>query len=255
MLWYRTWLETRWRFLAGLALLILSAAGVVFAYRQVAALMPLVPNVESNSELGRRIHEAAALAREYRGYVWVQWFRQSLANTWTVFAVLLGTGGLLAQTANGSALFTLALPVTRRRLMGIRAATGLAELLALTLVPSLVITLLSPAIGERYSLVATLVHSACFFIGGTVFFSLAFLLSTVWADIWRPLLVALCAAVVLSLCEQVSTGFARYGIFHVMSGEEYFRNGAVPWIGLAITATVSAVMVYGAFVNIERRDF
>ena len=143
MLWYRTWLETRWRFLAGLALLILSAAGVVFAYRQVAALMPMVPNVETDSELGRRIHEAAALAREYRGYVWLQWFRQNLSNTWTIIAVLLGTGGLLSQTANGSALFTLALPVTRRRLMGIRAATGLVELLVLTLVPSLIITLLS----------------------------------------------------------------------------------------------------------------
>ena len=100
-----------------------------------------------------------------------------------------------------------------------------------------------------------LVHSACFFVGGTVFFSLAFLLSTVWADIWRPLLIALAAAIVLALCEQVSRDFARYGIFRVMSGEEYFRNGAVPWLGLAITAALSAAMVYGAFVNIERRDF
>ena len=255
MLWYRTWLETRWRFLAGLALLILSAAGMVLAYRQVAALMPMVPNVETDSELGRRIHEAAALAREYRGYVWSQWFRANLSSTWTLFAVLLGTGGLLSQTASGSALFTLALPVTRRRLMGIRAATGLGELLVLTLVPSLVITLLSPAVGERYSVIAVLVHSACFFIAGTVFFSLAFLLSTVWADVWRPLLIALAVATVVGLCEQASPDFARYGIYRVMSGEEYFRHGAVPWLGLSITASLSALMLYGAIVNIERRDF
>jgi ABC-2 type transport system permease protein len=255
MLWYRTWLETRWRFVAGLTLLMLSAAAIVFAYRHVAALMPMVPNVDTTTEIGRRIHEAATLAREYRGYVWSQWFAQNLPNLWVVFAVLLGTGGLLSQTASGSALFTLALPVSRRRLMSIRAAIGLVELLVLTLVPSLVITVLSPAVAERYGLVPAVVHSACFFIGGTVFFSLAFLLSTVWTDIWRPLLITLSLAMVVALCEQVFRDFARFGIFRVMTGEEYFRTGAMPWLGLMVTATLSTAMIYGAIVNIERRDF
>ena len=35
MLWYKSWLETRWRFLIGLALLMLSAGGTVLAYPQV----------------------------------------------------------------------------------------------------------------------------------------------------------------------------------------------------------------------------
>ena len=52
---------------------------------------------------------------------------------WTLFAVLLGTGGLLSQASGGGALFTLSLPVSRNRLLGVRAATGLAELLVLAL--------------------------------------------------------------------------------------------------------------------------
>ena len=255
MLWYRSWLETRWRFIGGLILLIFSAAGVVFAYRELAALVPALPAPDTNTEIGRRLAEAAALAREYRGYVWSQWFRQNLSNTWTIFAVLLGSGGLLAQTTGGAALFTLALPVSRRRLVGVRAVTGLVELLALALVPSLVLPLLSPAVGESYGVVDALVHSACFFLAGTVFFSLAFLLSTIWSDVWRPLLVALSVAIVLALCEQFSRDFARYGIFRVMNGEEYFRSGQVPWIGLAVTTGLSAVMLRGAVANIERRDF
>lgn len=255
MLWYRTWLETRWRFIAGLVLLMLSAASIVFTYRQVAALMPMVPNVDATTEIGRRIHEAATLAREYRGFVWSQWFRTNLSNLWVVFAVLLGTGGLLAQTTSGPALFTLALPVSRRRLMGIRAGVGLVELLTLTIVPSLIIPMLSPAIGERYGVMPALIHSVCFFVGGAVFFSLAFLLSTMWTDIWRPLLITIAIAVVLALCEQVSRDFARYGIFRLMSGEEYYRTGGLPWLGLATTAGLSTLMVYGAIVNIERRDF
>ena len=35
MLWQKMWLETRWRFLIGLALMACSAGGVVFTYPHV----------------------------------------------------------------------------------------------------------------------------------------------------------------------------------------------------------------------------
>jgi len=86
---------------------------------------------QADGDLGRRIAEGAALVRDYRTYIWSQWFRQSFRELWAVFAVVLGTGGLLAQASRGGALFTLSLPVSRGRLLGVRAATGLAELLVL----------------------------------------------------------------------------------------------------------------------------
>ena len=254
MLWYRSWLETRWRFLGGLVLLILSAAGIVFAYRQFAALLPALPTGDPNTELGRRLQEAAQLAGSYRGYVWSQWFRQNLSNTWTVFAVLLGTGGLLAQTSGGAALFTLSLPVTRRRLAGIRAATGLVELFVLTLIPSLVVPLLSPAVGEQYSLIDVLVHSACFFIAGAVFFSLAFLLSAVFDDFWRPMLIA-CAVALSQTLIGALAGLPFSEMLRVMSAESYFRTGQVAWVGLGLAVTTGLLMLYAAVAIIERRDF
>jgi hypothetical protein len=114
MLWYKAWLETRWRFLIGLGLLVCSAGATVFAYPKVLELLKMVPTVELSGELGRRINEAAILARDYRGYVWSNWFRQNLMQMWTIFAVLLGTGGLLSQVSGGGALFTLSLPVRGR---------------------------------------------------------------------------------------------------------------------------------------------
>ncbi len=80
MLWYKTWLETRWRFLIGLGLLICSAAGAVFTYPEVQKLLAHVPT-NVGGMLGDRIREAAALSSSYRGYVWSQWFRQNLAQT------------------------------------------------------------------------------------------------------------------------------------------------------------------------------
>ncbi len=144
MLWYKSWLETRWRFAIGLAILILSAVGTVLAYPRVVKLLPLVPSVVDSGEVGRRLLEIAALSRTYRGYVWAQWLRQNMTQMLALFAALLGTGGLLSQSSGGGAFFTLSLPVSRDRLLGVRAATGLAELFALAFIPSLVLPLLSP---------------------------------------------------------------------------------------------------------------
>jgi ABC-2 type transport system permease protein len=251
MLWYKSWRETRWRFLIGLAVLMCSAAAMVFTYPKVRELLPLAAPVDVGGELGRRIREAMELSREYRGYVWSQGFGQNLSQMGTLFAVLLGTGGLVS---GGAALFTLSLPVSRRRLLGTRAAAGLGEWLVLAFVPALLIPLLSPAIGESYSVTAALVHGACLFVAGAVFFSLAILLSTVFADVWRPLMIALLVAVVLAGLEAFFD-VSRFGVYSVMSGSTYFRTGALPWAGLFVSAAASAAMLYAASSNIAHRDF
>jgi ABC-2 type transport system permease protein len=255
MLWYKSWLETRWRFLIGLALLVLSACGSVLGYPQLLKLLPLAPTIDVSGEIGRQIAEAMELARSYRGYVWSHWFRQNMLQMWAVFAVLLGTGGLVAQASGGGALFTLSLPATRRRLSGVRAATGLAELLVLALIPSLVLPVLSPAIGQTYAVTDALIHAACMFIAGSVLFSLTFYLSAVFTDVWRPLLFALCAAAALGLLGVIFADLSRYTLFGVMSGEEYFRGDGLPWLGLLASATLSAAMLFAATRRIARQDF
>jgi hypothetical protein len=242
MLWQKSWLETRWRFLIGVALALCSAVATVLIYPRVLELIPLAP-AGGSGEIGEKIREAAKLARDYRGYVWSQWFRQNLPKMATLFAILLGTADVVSQ-ARG-ALFTLSLPVSRARIAGVRVATGLAELFVLVFVSSFAVPLLSPAIGRTYGAADTLIHSACLFVVVCMFFTLAFLLSTVFADPWRPILLAVGVAFVLS-----AVGHAR-----VMSAESYFRTGQLPWVGLIVATIISAALYSAAVMNIRRRDF
>ena len=252
MLWHKAWVETRWRFLIGLAVLLCSAGANVLLYPQVMKLMPAVPPPDPSSELVRQIREAAELMRSYRGYIFAQWFRQNLPQLWTIMAALLGSGGLLTQ---GAALFTLSLPVSRAGLSGVRALVGLAELFALAILPTLLVPLLSPAVGQSYAVGEVLVHAVCLFVAGAVFFSLAFVLSTAFADVWRPLLLSLAAAVALASVEQVFHDRSIHGIFGLMSGDTYFRTGTLPWLGLVSSAAASAAMLWLATISINRRDF
>ena len=63
--------------------------------------------------------------------------------------------------------------MSRRRVYAVRAATDLAELFLLALIPMLLITLAAPAIGHSYALADALVHGIGIFVGGTVFYCLA----------------------------------------------------------------------------------
>lgn len=254
MLWYKSWLETRWRFLIGLVLVVGSVCSIVLTYPEVQAILQSTPSANRGGILGRQIAEAIALSREYRGYIWSEWISGSIPELLTLFAVILGSGGLLAQAGRGGAIFTLSLPVSRERLLGIRAATGLAELSVLALVPTLLLPILSPVVGERYAISDAMVHALCLFMVSSVLFAFSFLLSTVFSDVWRPALIVLCAAVVVALAEQV-TGLSRHGVYGLMSGEVYFRDGVVPWLGLLTSAAVTAAAMATAVANIARQDF
>jgi ABC-2 type transport system permease protein len=256
MLWYKAWLETRWRFLIGLALLVCSAAGIVLFYpRVMRELLPLATDVNTGGVVGRQIREAADLMSTYRGYVWSQWFRQDMAQNWSICAALLGTGGLLSRASRGGAIYTLSMPVSRTQLLGVRAATALGELLVLAVVPSLALPLLSPLVGQSYGVGDVLVYSACLFLAGSMFFSLAFLLSTVFSDMWRPALITICAMYALGSIERLFHDVLPLSLFHVMGAESYFRGSGVPWIGLLARVAVSAGLLYGADVIMSRRDF
>jgi hypothetical protein len=252
MLWYKHWLETRWRFLTGLAVLSCAAGAVVLNYPRVMELLPLASNIDLGGEIGRRVSEEVDLQRTYGGYIWSQWFRQTPLELGTFFALLLGTGGLISHA---STEFTLSLPLSRRTVVLTRAASGLGLWLILAFVPSLLVPLLSPAVGQAYGVGEALAHSICLFVGGALFLSLAVLLSTIFAEVWRPLLVAGAVALAVGFGELLFRDRWPLGIFRVMSGEALFRTGSLPWAGLLVVSFVSAAMVYGATVSFSRRDF
>jgi hypothetical protein len=251
MVWQKAWLDTRWRFVTGLILLLVLACGTLVDYRAVQQIVPR-PDIsfDVSTTMGRALKDAFDTQRDYRGFVWWQWFRQNLAQFWTLFAILIGAGGLLAGSAGDGALYTLTLPASRRQILQGRVVVGLGELALLALGPSLLIPLMSPTIGEHYSMVDTAVHAGCIVVAGSMWFVLTILLSTLFRDIWRPMLIAGALALVTAAAEfAVGTG-----PFHVMSAAAYFRSGDVPVGGLLALASIAAALWYAADHSYAVRD-
>jgi hypothetical protein len=253
MAWHKAWLDTRWRFLAGLGVLTLLAMGTVFGYPRAAELLPHVLPPEGDGMVARAIRDAVELSRTFRGYVWLNAFTQNFVQMGVLFAVLLGSGGLRSEA--GGVLYTLALPFSRRAWMTTRAGIGLAELFAVVMVPAVLIAALAPAIGERYPVSDALVHGFGVFAAATVFFGLTFWLATQFADAWRPGLISLGVAMCLGMVETAIGRSVPFGLFDVAYAESYFRAGHVPWLGMLVAMAVGAGLVHRAVVEVERQDF
>jgi ABC-type transport system involved in multi-copper enzyme maturation permease subunit len=252
MLFQHAFLETRWRFLIGLVLLSVSAAFVVLEYPQVMALSRNV-TPDPSTTLGREIAEAMLLSNTFDGYVWSQWFEKNGAQLVALFAVIIGTGGLLSQAA-ATRLFTLSLPVSRQRLLGARACAGLAQVAILSLLPALVIVATSPLVGKTFPLADALAYALCAFAGSAVLFSLAFLFSSMFASVWAPVVLTLCAGPVLGALD-VITGADRFSPLRMVHGEWYFRGLGLPWPMLLVSVLVASALVYAGIRHFARQDF
>ena len=256
MLWHKAWLETRWRFISALVILTLLAGSNVFEYLATSRLLPRLDTVpipsNTSGVIAAAIRDAIEVQKDFRGFTWYTTFRDNLTSTGIFFAILLGCGGLLSETSKGSALLTLSLPVTRRQLFGVRTLTGLGQCLAIAFVPPLMVPLMAPAIGQHFRVVDALAHGLCLFVVGSLFFGLASYLSTVFSDIWRPLLISIVIACVLAVA---SFAVPPIDVFSVMNGESYFRTGSLPWTGLLTSAVLALALLYSAAETLERQDF
>lgn len=252
MLWHKAWVDTRWRFLLGLALLLVLACGSSLAFprvRDFLGSLQLPAVAGTDEEAAAAFRESFEFIRTFRGYAWSQWFAQTFPALLTLMAALLGSGSPLVKGGSG-ALFSLALPASRDRWIGTRAGTALTELFVLALAPSLVFAALAPVVGERFAVTEALAYGLSAFVGASLFLSLAVLLSTLFNDVWRPLLGTCVGALAIGMIVPHD-----YGLFRAMGGESYYFMGALAWPELLVSAAAASGLVYAAAANIARRDF
>lgn len=253
MLWYKAWLDTRWRFFVGLGLLVVEVLANELTYPDVQGLLDIALKPDSNSLLVQQFNQVAQISSSFRGYIWAQLIRENMFFMWALFAVLLGADGPFSRRT-GTA-FTLSLPVSRRRLRVIRSATDLTELFLMALLPTLLIPLFAPAVGHSYSLADSFVYGVSIFLGGAVFYCLALLLAALFEDRWRAIVCGIAVVVLVELCKDLLPALAAFTPAGAMTGESYFHSGTLAWASIVIWAGAAAALFYAAVRFIEARDF
>jgi ABC-2 type transport system permease protein len=241
MLWYKAWRESRMRFILSMVAL--------------AAVCLLIVTFQHENRGGD----------SYAKYIWVFTYDVYASNLFLVSVLLLGLGGLLREQTNGTAGFTLALPVSRWRLIGVRAALGLLQMTALAMLPSLLLPTLSPLVHETYPLSQALQFSVLWVGCGASWFATGFFLSTILSGEYT--MPAACVIALVAYLRIVNLFGAKVFPFlnlnNVMSGDDmpYFREstnqliGPFPWTQLAVITLIAlGVLAATAYVT-QQQDF
>jgi ABC-2 type transport system permease protein len=261
VLWYKAWLETRFRFLIGAALVcglcaffVLGNPYILWTWDEHKQLHPL------EAELPWILRATS----DYTYFIWHFVFARLLQQLWVLFAVIIGFGGLSRENAQGTAGFTLSLPVSRRRMVCVRAAVGCIEVATLGLIPALVIPALSVFIGKPYPAFQALSHALLMVLGGLVFFGLGVLLSTAIESEHTPALIGVALVVVFYfiLGPYTDDGVIEprwlklMDVSRVMAGApEMTSIASYPLWGVCMSLLSGLCVFYLSLKMTERRDY
>ncbi len=244
MIWYKAWRESESRFLLSAC----TIAGLCFAF---------VVFHEEGANIADR-------SQTYAEYIWRIVYKGYLRELFVLLALLLGVGGLMRERDFGTATFTLALPVSRWRLVCVRATVGLTEVAMLSLLPALIIPALSPLMGEVYPFSEAVQFSLLWTLGGAFLFTIGFLASIFFSGEYTASVVAVIGMLGYSIMADLPF-VDRYAndVHDVMSGVgmTFFRSdiyrlvGPMPWTTLSVLLLVVCISIVIAGRITQRQDF
>lgn len=238
MLWYKAWLETRSRFL--ISLCGMAALSSYYAFNEVQG----VQRFAHADWYYRVLHIGNGL----------------IAAMWVAAVMFLMMGGLLREQAMGTAPFTLALPVSRMRLMRVRILLGLMQAMTLAVIPWAAMFLVSRVFGSPTAISQALFHVILLTGGGTIFFAVALLVSSLVEGEYTAPAVSFG----IFFADAIAFGnktFSPYSPWNFMLGTEYFdrRNallvGSIPWSHVLTNVLLATLLTTISVRAIQRREF
>jgi len=243
---YKSWLETRSRFLWGSLLVLGTVGNSVFqgpiVMRAVRQQLPWLP-------------------MPFPRYLWETVYHGSLVATWIGFVVLLGLGGLRREHSTGVSAFTLSLPARRSKFLQAQAVVALAEALVMGFLPALLVPALSRLIGQTFAIDQAICYAVVLVGAGLVFYGWTVLLSHLTQGGLTALTISASSIGAFFVLVKKIRALDHFDIFDTMCGEEmldkhtFLLHGPLPWARLGVTLTVMLGLVGLSMVLVEYRDF
>lgn len=261
MLLYKAWVETRVRFLAALI-----AAAIVCIYNiQSHAWLVKMWTREWESPHGYHFVWMPLGIHDYGWYLWHYLYNNYLQQVWALFAVLFAFGGLIRERSSGAVLFSLGLPVSRRRWLLSRLAMALMEGAAVGLFAVVVVVIGSAMIHQSYSLTQLLLHTALMIAAGVFVIAFGNLCYTLFPGNYLSLLMTLVLMGIPYLVLQNYMQHVSYfgskswlgclDFAHAMAGPWQLSWATVPWLALGTAWILTAVLVWGTSIYGDRIDY
>lgn len=230
MLWMKAWLETRWRF--------------VFALCWSLAVLGLWAANGLTSAGGNAPTMMMTLS------FFLMFTPIYLAGT----GIKTQSGFQAMQGIHGSMYYTLSLPVSRLRLLGVRAAFGLLEMAGIDVIVIAAAWYLFPVLRAHSTsldllqlILTAIVCTACFFF-------VSVLLATFFGESWQIFgglfVIAVSRQVLARLALPASWNVFRFG-----GDASPLITHTLPWPAMLISIGVSAILFFAALRIVQSKEY
>jgi hypothetical protein len=233
MLWFKAWLETRWRFafLVGTILLVWLAPMWITA----TGVQPGVP-----------------AARQWMG------IQLGSVLLYIFTAIYLAGSGINSQTLyaatsgfHGSMLFTLSLPVSRRRLLFARAGLGALLTAMLVAIMACYILHLRP---EATSALQAVVYLTRVIVCTMPIYALAVLMACALDEMWQ-FMGACFFWVAVFLLQARFDVVARLSPLRALALNCYPIAAPMPWAPVAASLALTSLLLWASVLVVQRKEY
>jgi hypothetical protein len=174
---------------------------------------------------------------------------------------LLGGAGIVTQPSlqatkglHGSTLFTLSLPVTRLRLLAVRASIGWLEAVGVIAALCCGMWLVSSAFRAMATPVEMLEYAGTLIACASALYCLSVLLATFLDDQWRTW-GTMIASVALWWLSSHTPLPASVNIFRAMRDGSPLLAHTMPWTAMAFSLGLAAILFFAALRVVQTREY
>jgi hypothetical protein len=231
MLWYKGWLETR------LKLLVTGVWMLWFLYL---------------------MHSGPPPAAKMVALVGILMTCNIAAGMVPIF---LAGAGIMTQPAfqqtkgiHGSTLFTLSLPVSRLRLLTVRASLGWFLLAGLIALYCCGVWVAFPVLQTLASRAEMMEYAGTLIVGASLYYSLYVLLATFLEDMWRVFAGMFCLFGWRWVSKHTTLP-AFMDTYRMMGDFSPLKTHHLPWSGIAFSIALSAVLFLVALKIVRVREY
>jgi ABC-2 type transport system permease protein len=242
VIWFKTWVESRQRFLVASTAVLLALAWAVLNCDQAMRRFDQVPPIT------------------FTQYVWYV-YAGRFQLVWAALALFLGLGGLLRERALGTAQYTLSLPVTRSQWIAARAIIGLSEAAVLAAIPVVVIPIAARMVGRTYPALEALKLSGLLLCAGVVFFFLGVFYSSLLGGEFASMIAGLFSIYLIFTSQDYLYRWLPYfSMSSLLSGADVVDRAtgfltAFPWPGVLKSLVAAGILYVSAREITAHRDF
>jgi ABC-2 type transport system permease protein len=233
MLWYKGWLETRLRLLFGLAFM---CAFMIFFY----SIGTKAPPPGAKPVVGVALFAMGFAATVSGG------LSGAGINTQSSFQA---TKGL-----HGSMLFTLSLPVSRCRLLAVRAGLGWLEMTGVIGTLCCGLWLVFPALRGAVTAVEMFEYAGTLIACASACYSISVVLATFLDDLWRMFgsMIAFWALWGLSNYAPLPVSV---NIVRAMGEGSPLLTHTMPWTAMGVSLALAAILFFAALKIVQVREY